>query len=120
MPKLDNYHQFEGFHWETGSVRNYYDYRGVKAPHTNRPYSEAMLMGISGGAVMGCVNYSYSGGIYPQYACDSDGQRSAQGHLAQYAGEYCQGARLDGTWAWSDGQTCSLRGQNYIWGIAVR
>lgn len=73
-----------------------------------------------GGAVMGCVNYSYSGGVYPQYACDSDGQRTAQGHLAQYAGEYCAGGRLDGTWAWSDGQSCTLRGQNYSWGIAIR
>lgn len=61
MPKLDNYQQFDGLHWETGSVRNYYDYRGVKAPHTNRPYSEAMLMGISGGAVMGYFSFAYEG-----------------------------------------------------------
>ena len=32
MPKLDNYHQFAGLHWETGTVRNFYAYRGVKAP----------------------------------------------------------------------------------------
>ena len=61
MPKLDNYQQFDGLHWETGSVRNYYDYRGVKAPHTNKPYSEAMLMGISGGAVMGYFSFAYEG-----------------------------------------------------------
>ncbi len=73
-----------------------------------------------GGAVMGCVDYSYSGGNIVNYACDSDGQRSARGHFAQYAGEYCSGGRLDGTWAWTNGNTCSLRGQNYIWGIAIR
>jgi hypothetical protein len=61
MPILDNYHQFDGLHWETGSIRNYLDYRGVKAPHTGHAYSEAMLMGISGGAVMGYFSFAYKG-----------------------------------------------------------
>jgi hypothetical protein len=61
MQKLDRYQQFDGLHWETGSVRNYYDYRGVRAPHTDKPYSEAMLMGISGGAVMGYFSFAYEG-----------------------------------------------------------
>jgi hypothetical protein len=61
MPKLDNYQQFDGLHWETGSVRNYYDYRGVKAPHTNEPFSEAMLLGISGGVTMGYFSFAYEG-----------------------------------------------------------
>ena len=61
MPRLDNYHQFDGLHWETGSVRNFYDCRGVKAPHTNQPYSEALLMGVSGGAVMGYFSFAYEG-----------------------------------------------------------
>ena len=43
MPVLPNYHQFDGRHWETGSVYNYYDYWGVNAPHTGKPYSEALL-----------------------------------------------------------------------------
>ena len=70
--------------------------------------------------MMGCVGYSYSGGIYPQYACDTDSQGGARGHLADYAGEYCVGARLDYTWAWSDGSTCSYRGLPYTWGYAIR
>jgi len=65
MPVLPNYHQFDGLHWETGTVRNYYDYRGVKAPHTGMPYSEALLMGVSGGAVMGYFVFAYEG-VDPQ------------------------------------------------------
>ena len=61
MPTLSNYSQFEGNHWETGTVRNYYDYCGVKAPHTGKPFTEALLMGISGGAVMGYFVFAYQG-----------------------------------------------------------
>jgi hypothetical protein len=61
MPVLPNYHQFDGLHWETGTVRNYFDYQGVKAPHTGQPYSEALLMGVSGGAVMGYFVFAYEG-----------------------------------------------------------
>jgi hypothetical protein len=63
MPKLENYHQFQGLHWETGTVRNLLEYAGVRAPHTNAPYSEALLMGVSGGVVMGYFSFSYEG--YP-------------------------------------------------------
>jgi hypothetical protein len=73
-----------------------------------------------GQIMMGCVNYQYGGGNVSAYACDSDGQASAQGHLADYAGEYCSGGRLDYTWAWSDASTCVLRGQPYTWGYAIR
>lgn len=61
MPTLQNYRQFEGIHWETGTVRNFYDFCGVKAPHTGKPYSEALLMGVSGGAVMGYFAFAYEG-----------------------------------------------------------
>lgn len=61
MPTLPNYTQFTGLHWETGTVRNALDYQGVKAPHTDQPFSEAMLLGISGGAVMGYFSFSYEG-----------------------------------------------------------
>ena len=81
----------------------------------------AFKLGYYGNSTaMGCVNYQYGNQVYPQFACDSDGQASAQGHLANFAGEYCSGGRLDGTWAWSNGSTCSLRGANYTWGIAIR
>ncbi|NTU62938.1 MAG: hypothetical protein HGB05_05930 [Chloroflexi bacterium] len=32
MPTLTRYRQFDGRHWETGSVHNALAYRGVKAP----------------------------------------------------------------------------------------
>ncbi len=70
--------------------------------------------------MMACVNYSYNGGVAVGAACDSDWQASARGHLADYAGEYCPGARLDYTWAWSDGTTCRYRGMPYTWGFAIR
>ncbi len=61
MPKLNDYQQFNGRHWETGAVCNFFDYRGFTAPHTNKPYSEALLMGVSGGIVMGYFVFAYEG-----------------------------------------------------------
>lgn len=61
MPELKDYHEFHGRHWETGTVANFLAYRGVKAPHTGRPYSEALLLGVSGGAVMGYFSFAYEG-----------------------------------------------------------
>jgi len=61
MTILNNYDQFQGLHWETGSLRNYLAFKGVMAPHTNQPYSEAMLLGISGGIVMGYYTFDYEG-----------------------------------------------------------
>jgi hypothetical protein len=61
MTVLANYNQFHGRHWETGSVANFLAHHGAKAPHTGRPYSEALLMGVSGGAVMGYFSFDYEG-----------------------------------------------------------
>ena len=61
MIKFNAYKAFTGRHWETGSVCNFYAYRGVTAPHTGQPYSEALLMGISGGIVMGYFQFAYQG-----------------------------------------------------------
>lgn len=70
--------------------------------------------------MMGCIDYSYNAGVQPQWACDSDWQTGPKGHLADYAGEFCPGARLDHTWAWSTGTTCKYRGVPYTWGFAIR
>ncbi len=61
MPELTQYNEFDGRHWETGTVANFWAYRGVKAPHTGRPYSEALLLGVSGGAAMGYFTFAYEG-----------------------------------------------------------
>ena len=75
---------------------------------------------IGRGAEAEGVGYSYRDGVYPSYACDNDWDGGARGQLADYAGEYCEGGRLDWTWAWTDGVTCSHRGQDYEWGFALR
>ena len=61
MPKLNDYQQFGGRHWETGVLHNYFSYRGFTAPHTGKPYSEALFMGVSGGVVMGYFSFAYAG-----------------------------------------------------------
>ncbi|MBI5564772.1 MAG: DUF4872 domain-containing protein [Chloroflexi bacterium] len=61
MPTLAKYRHFGGCHWETGSVHNVLAYRGVKAPHTGQPLSEALLMGVGGGLLMGYFNFAYEG-----------------------------------------------------------
>ena len=61
MPILSDYQQFDGRHWETGTVANYFAYRGIRAAHTGKPMSEALLMGISGGVVMGYFSFAYKG-----------------------------------------------------------
>jgi len=65
MTRLLDYNFFAGTHWETGSIINTLAYQGVKAPHTGLPYSEALFLGVSGGAVMGYFSFAYKG-IDPQ------------------------------------------------------
>jgi hypothetical protein len=61
MPTLPNYTQFDGLYWDTGVIRNALDYQGAKAPHTGEPYTEAMLLGISGGVTFGYFTFHYEG-----------------------------------------------------------
>ncbi len=61
MTVLKGYRHFEGRHWITGSIANVLAYQGVRAPHTSRPYSEALLMGVSGGLLMGYFAFAYRG-----------------------------------------------------------
>ena len=53
--------QFTGRHWETGSIHNALVLQGVKAPHTGKPYSEALLLGVSGGIAFGYFTFEYKG-----------------------------------------------------------
>ena len=53
--------QLTGRHWETGSIHNALAMQGVKAPHTGEPYSEALLLGISGGIAFGYFTFEYKG-----------------------------------------------------------
>ncbi|MEL7233283.1 MAG: BtrH N-terminal domain-containing protein [Chloroflexota bacterium] len=65
MAILTDYNAFSGRHPETGTVRNILAYQGVIAPHTGAPISEALLMGISGGAAFGYFTFEYEG--YPPH-----------------------------------------------------
>ena len=53
--------QLYGRHWETGSIHNALALQGIKAPHTGRPYSEALLLGVSGGVAFGYFTFEYKG-----------------------------------------------------------
>ena len=53
--------QFTGRHYETGSIHNALALQGVKAPHTGKPYSEALLLGVSGGIAFGYFTFEYTG-----------------------------------------------------------
>ena len=53
--------KFEGRHWETGSIHNALALQGVVAPHTGRPFSEALLLGVSGGITFGYFTFEYTG-----------------------------------------------------------
>lgn len=53
--------QLNGRHWETGSIHNALAMQGVKAPHTGKPYSEALLLGVSGGIAFGYFTFEYKG-----------------------------------------------------------
>lgn len=53
--------QLNGRHWETGSIHNALALQGIKAPHTGQPYSEALLLGVSGGIAFGYFTFEYKG-----------------------------------------------------------
>jgi hypothetical protein len=53
--------QFDGLHYETGSVRNLFTLAGVKMTHTNSAPSEALLLGLSGGITFGYFSFAYKG-----------------------------------------------------------
>lgn len=61
MAILPDYTQFDGRYWDTGVIRNALDYQGAIAPHTGEPYSEALLLGISGGVTFGYFTFHYQG-----------------------------------------------------------
>ncbi len=65
MPILKDYNAFGGRHYETGTIHNALAYQGVRAPHTDEPYSEALLMGVSGGVAFGYFTFHYAG-LEPQ------------------------------------------------------
>jgi hypothetical protein len=54
-------YEFNGRHWETGSIQNALALQRVLAPHTEKPFSEALLLGVSGGIAFGYFTFEYEG-----------------------------------------------------------
>jgi len=55
------YDRFNGRHWETGSIHNALALQGLVAPHTGKPFSEALLLGVSGGITFAYFTFEYKG-----------------------------------------------------------
>jgi hypothetical protein len=53
--------QFDGIHYETGSVRNIFALQGIEMPHTGAAPTEALLLGLSGGITFGYFSFAYHG-----------------------------------------------------------
>lgn len=74
----------------------------------------------------GCVGFSYNNALSTDWACVTDTAEggTARGHIADYALDYnCKPMppyNPNRAWAWADNDSCSLVGEDYSWGIAVR
>jgi hypothetical protein len=56
---LYHYTQFGGVYPETATMTNVLASQGVRAPHTGRPFSEAMIFGIAGGIGCGYILWEF-------------------------------------------------------------
>jgi len=52
---------FPGRSFDTGTLCNVLFSRGIIAPHTGNPYSEALLLGVSGGIAFAYMVFQYKG-----------------------------------------------------------
>jgi len=66
VPKLivPGYAHFGGKHHETAHLRNILTHLGVVSPHTGKPYTEEILLGIGGGIGFGYFLYEVCGGTF--------------------------------------------------------
>ena len=61
MPALNGFSYSGGTAPATAALANALDAHGAKAHHTGRAYSEALLMGLAGGAAFGYFTFAYEG-----------------------------------------------------------
>lgn len=59
MPTVERYIQFGGKHAETASFTNVMAAQGILAPHTGKPFTEAMMLGIGGGLGAGYILWEF-------------------------------------------------------------
>jgi len=56
---INSYKLLGGKHPETATMKNTLAALGVKAPHTGKPFTEKMLLGIGGGLGMGYILWEF-------------------------------------------------------------
>lgn len=56
---ISSYKHLGGKHPETATIRNALAALGVKAPHTGKPFTEEMLLGIGGGLGFGYILWEF-------------------------------------------------------------
>lgn len=56
---ISSYKHLGGKHPETATIRNALAALGVKAPHTGKPFTEEMLLGIGGGLGLGYILWEF-------------------------------------------------------------
>jgi len=61
MPALSAFSAYGGAFPTTASLAGALAAQSCKAPHTGKPYSEDLLMGIAGGAAFGYFSFAYKG-----------------------------------------------------------
>ena len=59
MAILEQYRQFGGAHPVTATLTNVLAAEGLLAPHTGRPFSEAMILGVGGGLGLGYILWEF-------------------------------------------------------------
>ena len=59
MAILEQYRQFGGAHPVTATLTNVLAAEGAIAPHTGRPFSEAMIFGVGGGLGLGYILWEF-------------------------------------------------------------
>jgi hypothetical protein len=80
---LKSYPKTGGVHPETASIKNILAYYGIKAPHTGKPFREAMLLGIGGGLGSSYMLWEFEKHGYPSIVL-------AFRHLSNYDVRYLQ------------------------------
>ena len=78
---IQNYKQFGGAHSETAALKNVLAHAGVSAPHTKKPYTEAMLLGIGGGVGAGYFMFEMCDGKWLVLGARHQWQHTGAGFL---------------------------------------
>lgn len=65
MATLPTYNHFGGIYPETAGLTNVLAAKQIVAPHTGRPFTEAMLLGIGGGLGFGYILWEFQAHAHP-------------------------------------------------------